>query len=358
MQSSRSVTLVSCLFLFLPAFAIAADPPAAGRLHLLLNAEDVIEQPTPSPQSHRRGATDAVVHSLDKKIPATATVTVDCTKGQSINDALTTPAITLTVEIHGICTENVVVTRPNTTLVGTSPAADGIRGDVGFPKRVVWIHGVGVAIQNLSIANGPRYGLYVDASGSAAVSNCDVFGNGVDGISSVSGFVTVASTTVHNSGRADLGAWAGGDIGCDHCTLSGSPIGTLGISGSRLMLTNSSIQASVIAFGAAEHGFISFDTGSFASSIDVEDQSQLSISAGTQTADPSGFYADETSSVVVDNHTLLFGSVSLVRFSNLSLRNGSKITGDLACYSGANAWCEDPAAVGGSTTGCSACVKP
>jgi hypothetical protein len=50
----------------------------------------------------------------------TATVRVDCVKGDSINAALltNTKAQRLTIDISGMCHENVVVTRDRVTLHG------------------------------------------------------------------------------------------------------------------------------------------------------------------------------------------------------------------------------------------------
>ena len=90
----------------------------------------------------------------------------------------------------------------------------------------------------------------------------------------------------------------------------------------------------------------------------MEDQSQLTILAGTQTADTFGFYASVNSSVVADTGSVLLGPVQLFQFSNLSLLGGSTITGDLQCFQAANAWCQNPSMVSGATMGCSACVKP
>jgi hypothetical protein len=54
-------------------------------------------------------------------------ITVDCTKGESINDALGDTAEQLYIEIHGMCTEQVVVNRDNVFLLGT-PDDDGPDG--------------------------------------------------------------------------------------------------------------------------------------------------------------------------------------------------------------------------------------
>jgi hypothetical protein len=370
MNASKSVVVVSVFLLScLAGLAMAADTPAADRHRpALLASERVLEVPVPaSPESRFRGAVapdTPVLNKNDKKAPPTATVTVNCAKGDSINDALTTPAVELTVQVQGICTENVVISRNAVTLVGTSPATDGVRGDPNPALRQAVVSvvggGVGVHIQKLSIASGLLQGLLVWNAGPVFVSGCDIYGNTQDGIDSVTGDIRVSTTTIHNN-RRDLGAWQAGDLFCDSCTTSGSRTSAVSISGSRLGMSNSNIQTNHYALAAQQHGWISFANGSFAGSVDSEDQSTVLISAGTQTGDPDGFYATANSIVVADTGSMLVGpawGVYLDRFSNLDLVGGSTITGNLECHSGANAFCGNPAAVSGSSSGCSACVKP
>jgi hypothetical protein len=345
---------------------MAADEPENHHRLLPLTQEGMLD-PSASAiaaiQSRGAGARGYAASALDKKVPPTATVVVNCTKGDSINDALTTPAVTLTIQVHGICTENVVITRDYVTLAGTSPSTDGIRGDPSSahgPAVVAIIGEAHTHIEQLSIANGPN-GLFVRNAEHTWVSNCDVSGATVDGIVSSNTEITITNTTIHDNGRAGLSAWQAGDLFCDSCTISANKQGAMSISGARLGLSHSSVQANRYALIAQQHGWLSFDTGSFAGSIDAEDQSTVLISAATQTADPGGFYASVNSIVVANNGSVLFGpvwGVFLDQFSNLNLLGGSTITGNLECHSGANAFCENSAGVSGSTAGCSACVKP
>ena len=56
------------------------------------------------------------------------TIQVDCSKGQSINQALRDKAEELIIQISGMCQERVVVTRDNVTLIGSDPVTDGVTG--------------------------------------------------------------------------------------------------------------------------------------------------------------------------------------------------------------------------------------
>jgi len=64
-------------------------------------------------------------------LPDSVEVLVDCDNGDSINDALQTPAVHLTVRIKGFCVENVLISHLSSiTLVGDSGdrTQDGIEG--------------------------------------------------------------------------------------------------------------------------------------------------------------------------------------------------------------------------------------
>src|SRR5262249_26007 len=98
--------------------------------------------------------------SLEPQKDKTAsTVTVDCAKGETINQALTkSPTMrNLTIEISGLCTENVVITRDHVTLHGTDPAHDGIKADLNeeISDVALWVRGAQlVTVQNLKLTGG------------------------------------------------------------------------------------------------------------------------------------------------------------------------------------------------------------
>jgi hypothetical protein len=79
---------------------------------------------------------------------------------QTTNEALQTPADELTLQINGVCNENVVIRRDGVFLEGSDKATDGIHGvatGADIEPPVIRILGaVNVQLENLSIANGPR----------------------------------------------------------------------------------------------------------------------------------------------------------------------------------------------------------
>ncbi|MBI2835747.1 MAG: hypothetical protein HYX76_15105, partial [Acidobacteria bacterium] len=74
-----------------------------------------------------------------------ATVKVKCAQGDSINKAIGQHpnAESLVVEISGMCSENVVVTRDRVTLRGTDPAGDGIQAALNASQidAALWVKG-------------------------------------------------------------------------------------------------------------------------------------------------------------------------------------------------------------------------
>src|SRR5688572_12526718 len=100
----------------------------------------------------------ATAPSAAAQAPA-ATEKVDCSKGESINKALSKHqgAGSLVVELTGMCQENVVVTRDRVTLRGTDPATDGIQavGNVEQTDAAVWVRSAQlVTLENLKLTGG------------------------------------------------------------------------------------------------------------------------------------------------------------------------------------------------------------
>src|SRR6185503_4060518 len=86
----------------------------------------------------------------------TTTVKVDCAKGDTINAALASnPKVQrLTIEISGMCHENVVVTRDRVTLRGSDPAHDGIQAaeNTEFTDAALWVRAAALfTVENLTL---------------------------------------------------------------------------------------------------------------------------------------------------------------------------------------------------------------
>jgi len=147
------------------------------------------------------------------------TVKVDCFKGKSINAVLNAHknADELTIEIDGICDENVIVQRDNVTLLGINldgegEPLDGIRGvstDEEAPPsfgNVLWIRDVAnVRVENLRIFGGARDGIRIrNAYIQIDVINCILEENDRNGLRLLSARVDLDFSTVRGNGRTGV----------------------------------------------------------------------------------------------------------------------------------------------------------
>ena len=124
----------------------------------------------------------AVLAKNDGNPPPTATIQVDCNDGDTIMEALEEPGVELTIEIDGICVENVVVQRPNVTLIGDDNTADGIDGSPGISvlpgfgtSTLLLLYARTTQIENLKLTGGDL-GLHLQFSGSNVI-NVRIEGN-------------------------------------------------------------------------------------------------------------------------------------------------------------------------------------
>ena len=135
----------------------------------------------------------------------TKTVNVDCGTGQTIQEALdhhSAPGRTLIVKITGTCTENVVVTADDTTLMG-DPTAMVTSTDPA--RNTILVNGAArCTIQNL-VVSGARNGIAVISSGSVSVHAVQAQSNTQSGVVATTGSrVDVDASTLANNGTSGL----------------------------------------------------------------------------------------------------------------------------------------------------------
>ncbi len=169
------------------------------------------------------------------------TVSVDCAKKDSINEALEKhPDDELIIEIKGICQEDVLVQRDNVTLRGSDPASDGIAAVTSDPADTgIALHireAKRVAVENLKITGGGLTGLMANNANhrpQIEVSNCRVEGNGVIGAFLVNSRVRFTDTVFTGNGQSDGGvgivASEASLLICDRCMIKDNPVGTADI---------------------------------------------------------------------------------------------------------------------------------
>jgi len=321
-------------------------------------------------------------------VPPSATVSVDCGAGQSVNAALATPAEMLTVEISGICHEDVVVERDDVVLIGGDPATDGLRGvnpnfNDGENAVLLIENARRVRVESLSISNGVRNNVQV-AGGSQQIEivDCLVEDSGRDGVQAIEkSLLTLTGTTIRNHPRAGLTGFASELVTCNNCTIENANNGILLVGGSRaatnggqvsgnaiavlvfnggstIQLTGTAITGGTFGVAASEHANISVRNGTVDGGLLAEYQSLVELRATDQVNNPIDYnYLDLSSTLRVAAGSTARGYTEVLDFSKLLVTTGSNFDGELFCTNGADAVCENPSAITGPSN-CGGCPKP
>jgi hypothetical protein len=316
-------------------------------------------------------------------VPATATVSVDCTAGDSINDALATPAVTLTIEISGICAEDVVVERNRVNLVGGNPLTDGIQpgpGDVlNQALNLFNVHEV--TVRNLSFS-AAVVGFAINNSTFVFIDNVRIHNNySVGFISGGSGVINLSNSFISDSLTGAIVS-NGASLACTACEFSYVGIGVNVRLGSELTISNSTIQASHRAItmrGGARiwsFGGNTFEGGTLAmrifgnnsvelrnddliGSIDIRQKSVVDLFNVDHDVPAGVNYIWSDSSVITRGNTSVEGDFYIFGFSRLTLPAGTSSAGSLICKTGGDAFCDaDPFGGGGGSSTCGLCPFP
>ena len=337
----------------------------------------------------------------------TATVNVDCTKGQSINKALEKhpKAKNLTVEITGMCSENVLVTRDLVTLHGTDPASDGISAvdNTESIDAAVWVRGAHlVTLENLKLTGGFSGLLATEASlPHLRVVNCRLEGNSAYGMQLQASLVEVTDSVFGPNGNANAGVFAGSRFQCSNCTLAdpqgSGALGSLRLNvlmfaASRILfdnctVTNGGIQSddslvlitdSSLAQFTPNGGSLNASSASSVVLTRVQVTGTMRFNQGTNAqllgvtqtpvvGSPPNFVDDNAFVRIADASPAAGGPPSIAsvvlgfqlrNFSNFSLLQTSQISGNLNCGLGANAFCSTPATSVSGISNCGLCPKP
>lgn len=143
------------------------------------------------------------------------TIQVDCAKGDKIATALEEKASPLTVEIHGVCTEEVVVRRDNITLRGGSPGAAIIGPDTPiFPfGGAITVAGASeVTVTDLILRDGRR-GMTITNGGSAILQRVTLQDNLSTGLSVfATSSAELTDCVAQRNGRFGIAAWDNSEV--------------------------------------------------------------------------------------------------------------------------------------------------
>ena len=333
---------------------------------------------------------DSDSEDSDSDSDASSTISVDCAAGDSIQAALEDPAQELTIEIRGICRENVVIRRGNVVLRGRDPSVDGIErsGELPLPNPVDVLSTFQVTLENLKLTGG-TFGLGVDYSFAVDVVNCRLEGNSFGGLIVVNSNFDLIETTVTGNGRR--GAIVnGGSFRCIDCSITdnssaGSGTGILARQAAQVTLVDTVISGDFrgLDVRAGSEAFV-LEASSISSSPDGTGRgfavdargaevnlfetvlsgplrarsSQVDLTGVTQTI-PGAFSQGNVilmgSNLRLTQNTTLAGTLEAHEFSNAVVRGTASVQGDLTCASGADAWCENPAVNVGGASNCGQC---
>ena len=306
---------------------------------------------------------------------ATKTVRVDCARGKTINAALNANqnVFRLTIEIDGICNENLRIERSRVTLIGDDPATDGINGvstDLTGPtvgSTIAISRAAGVTLENLRISGGIRHGITTAYSNFITVENCIVENNAINGLNIIRMSIIRVFDSEITGGTGD-----GVRVNLSSAirVFDSEITGGLGGRGNGVQVTNSSIAEltdTMVIEGARwgllaqDHSTIIMTGNELEGSVNIGNKSILRLFGVEQTAlggrpntidDDSRLETDCTdpSDCPSGDPTTLM-DVELDNFSNASFAESD--IGNLVCSSGSDAFCDGTETKTGSS--CALC---
>ena len=253
-------------------------------------------------------------------LAAPKTVKVDCTKGKSVQAALASNGDPLTIEITGICVENVVVRRDNVTFLGSDPALDGIRAASAteeFSAAVLVRESRNIHFQNLQFAGGNTSGLRVEnARRNISADNCLFHDNGTWGAIAVGGTIEITNSTARDNrtggstgggltaaesgqlycsscilednpdptGGFGVIARTGGIVGLEDTTIDGVRFGAAAIQGGQVTIVNSDVTGDFSSLFASDHATLQVDGSSVAGLIFLDTKGRMELFDVVQTS--------------------------------------------------------------------------
>jgi hypothetical protein len=384
------------------ATAGSAAPPAVLGID-----EPELDVPLEAPATPRARKAEllARAESLRGAAPAkTATPeVVNCATGDSLQKAIDKSTDDATIEVRGLCHENVRIERRRLTLRGVDPAADGIRGVAADPPVAaaleIWYSGL-VRVENLSIRNPEGIGLGVWHSG-AEVRNCQMTGNATIGVHlSSASFLNGTELDISGNGRQGLNVQRNSLAFCRGCRLEnnatwaavanfGALLSVLDgvITGGRgIQALNGSYAdidcvtednpypcslnvTATAAFAIVDSTAAMWGAGPFAGQLVAFDRGEIYLFGAQQTAtgvgpagNPRANVFEHFSTLVVEPHFdaagvghqgQLAGSTHINTFSRALLIGGTAVNGSLSCTSAGDAWADAEVTVsGGAINGC------
>ena len=295
-------------------------------------------------------------------------IKVDCTKNESINEALTDTSSELILEINDICTEDVDIKRDNVTLRGTpelSPNPDGVAGaNVAIQPghAVIRVRNArNVNFSGIQVSDGDRHGIGVGASAPVTVDNCVFVNNDRAGVSTgLGGLVTVSNITV--TGGEGVASFDGALLLCTNCTINASSLGAYSAA-ARLSISNSNITAPAALYTSGASSLGAFNS-TINGLIEADENSLVTINGVNQIGNPEGYnlvWLDAT--IRAFGGSNMMGETYVEKFSNFLIEGNSFHNGDIYCSQVSDAFCcpttvcgsFQASTINGTAYGCNSC---
>jgi hypothetical protein len=311
----------------------------------------------------------ALTTGVDAAVPATKTVFVDCDKGdeEAITKALNAKAVELTIEISGICVEDVEINRSNVIMRGTDPLVDGIRSDpAGLMRQALSLRNVSnVTVENLKLT-GASNGIGINDSFAVNLVNCRLENNSFAGaiVGTASGSIRIIDTVVAApappaGAPLSRGIWVtnGSNATCFNCTIDDYREALRVSTGANLFVIDGTYNATRNALQLANTASAVIRNATFDGSIAMLGQSVATLFNVTQISSPFDNELRQGSNLIASGVTALFGDTNASEFTKVTLNASSSMSGTMTCTSGGDAFCDAPLS---ATTGsnCGQCANP
>jgi hypothetical protein len=349
---------------------------------------------------------EAMAQLAQKRVPAVAAkkpITVDCAKGDSVQEAIDNHSGTIVVEVRGLCIENVSIENRNVTLHGLSAANDGLQSPNTSPALLV-NDSNDTRVENLSLSNNPGAALqildsFVVLTNCVANNNNTATGPGSTAIiASTDSFLDATNLTMANNQRNAVAVQRGANFFCHGCDFTNNVgFAATASRGGLLSLLSSTvtqrfgIRATIEAYadidcisevsahpcsmqatGRAAQAFggavaYLYGAGDFTGQVDASDRAVIGVYGARQlaTGQPglgpsrnvvSSFgrmYAVAAFDVVPALSSRILGT-DATNFGRILVTDDTEVAGTIQCSSAGDAWLDPTvvAAPGASVTGC------
>ena len=338
-----------------------------------------------------------------RTMAAVKTINVDCTKGDSVQEAIDKNGGTIVVEVRGVCIENVRVENRDVTLHGLSAANDGLQSPNNFPA-LVFRDSNNSHVENLSLSNNPGTALqlldsFVTMLNCVANNNNTVTGPGGNAIQATThSFLDATNLTMANNNRNCVLTNRGASFFCHGCDFT-SNVGWAATAnnGSLLSLLRSTVTqrlgvrainnsyadidcisemsahpCSMQATGLAAQAFSGavaflYGAGDFTGQVSANDRAVVGLYGARQLATgqpgqgPSRngvsfnahLYANAAFDVDPHLSSRIMGT-DASHFGRILITDDTEVAGTIQCSSAGDAWLDETVigAPGASVTGC------